>query len=240
MNTSILRPATGLALAFILGATTAYAAKEKTHKLGDWEIGKVLFGAKLSKSELKGKVVVIENWGVNCPPCIAALPHLADLERKYRDKGLRIIGAESQGSTKDEIKPLIEKAKVEYTIVDAADGPLEVSAIPRAFVFDREGKLVFDGSPSGAPFEEAVTKAVGDSTGSTESSTAATPTAATTEMLIATRTWTNSDGREVKAAVKAVDDQAVTFVMENGKETKYPLEKLSEESRKTITEAGDQ
>ena len=236
MKISTLRPASSFAIAFLVCASSTFAAKEKVHKLGDWEIGKVLFGAKLTKSELKGKVVVIENWGVNCPPCVAALPHLADMEREHRDKGLRIIGAESQGSSKDEIKPLIEKAKVEYTIVDAADGPLEVSALPRAFVFDREGLLVFDGRPSGAPFEEAITKALGESSGSTETPAASAP-AATPEMLIPTRTWTNSDGREVKAAVKAVDDVSVTFVMENGKESKYPLEKLSEESRKAITEA---
>jgi hypothetical protein len=66
-----------------------------------------------------------------------------------------IIGAEVRGSTKEDIKPLIENAKVEYTTTDGADGPIEVSGIPRAFAFDRTGKLVFDGNPNGRKFTDA-------------------------------------------------------------------------------------
>lgn len=236
MKTSPLRWVSGLALALQFLATPAATAKDDDHKLSDWKIGKVLFGEKLTKTEMKGKVVVIENWGVNCPPCIASLPHLAELDKKFRDKGLRIIGAESQGSSKEQIKPLIEKAKVEYTIVDEAEGPIEVTAIPRIFVFDREGKLVFDGSPSGAPFEEAVTKAIGDAEAS-PAATAETPAASTNSPLVATRAWTNAEGREIRAAVKSVDTTSVTFLMDGGKEVKYPLEKLSAESRQIITDA---
>ena len=236
MRTTTLRSFSGLALVVHLLATPVFAAKEKEHKLSDWKIGKVLFGEKVTKADMKGKVVVIENWGVNCPPCVASLPHLADLDRKYRDKGLVLIGAESQGSTKDEIKPLIEKAKVEYTIVDEATGPIEVTAIPRIFVFDRDGKLVFDGSPSGAPFEEAVNKAVGAAEAS-PATAAETPATTADTPLVATRSWTNTDGRVIRAAVKSVDDTSVTFLMDGGKEVKYPLDKLSAESRQLITDA---
>lgn len=235
-----LRSLSGLALAVQFLATPAFAAKEKEHKLSDWKIGKVLFGEKVTKADMKGKVVVIENWGVRCPPCVASLPHLADLDRKYRDKGLVMIGAESQGSSKDEIKPLIEKAKVEYTIVDEATGPIEVTAIPRIFVFDRDGKLVYDGSPSGAPFEEAVNKAVGAAETSTAAAAETAETSSDTTAkgpLIDTRSWTNAEGRVIRAAVKSADDTTVTFLMEGGKEVKYPLDKLSAESRQMITDA---
>lgn len=164
MRTSAIRQVSAGLLASLLLAAPAFAAKDSTHRLSEWKIGKTLFGARLTKAEMKGKVVVIENWGVHCPPCIASLPHLAELDRTLRDKGLRVIGAESQGSSKDQIKPLIEKAKVEYTIVDQADGPLEVTSIPRAFVFDRKGKLVYDGSPLSKDFESAITTAIGDAT----------------------------------------------------------------------------
>jgi len=217
-----------LALPFLLGP--ALAAEGKAHKLAEWKIGTVLFGDKLSKSDLKGKVVVIENWGVHCPPCIASLPHLAELDKNFRDKGLCIIGAESQGSTKDAIKPLIEKAKVEYTITAGADGPIEFSAIPRCFIFDAEGLLVYDGYPSGEGFD----KAIKDSLKKVKSSTA---TVAATGPLIPTRAWTNSDGREIRAAVTKLDGSNVTFLLSSGKEAVYPMDKLSEDSRNAIAEA---
>lgn len=214
-------------------------AKEKEYRLSEWTIGKVLFGERVSKAVTKDKVVVIENWGTHCPPCIASLPHLAQLEKDNRAKGLVVIGAESQGSSKDEIKPLIEKAKVEYTITDGAEGPIEVTGIPRAFVFDRQGKLAFDGSPLDKAFTEAVTKALGDGApATTPAATAGTtpaPAATATTPLIASRAWTNADGKEIHAAVKSVDANNVVFLMDGGKEVTYPLSKLSEESRNAIT-----
>ncbi len=55
--------------------------------------------------------------------------------------------------------------------------------------------------------------------------------------LIASRSWTNADGRKIRAAVKSVDETSVTFQMSNGKDVVYPLEKLSKESREAITAA---
>lgn len=173
MKTTAILPV----ISIVLGLSSIGNAKEKEYRLSEWSIGKVLFGERVSKAVTKDKVVVIENWGVNCPPCIASLPHLAQLEKDNRAKGLVIIGAESQGSTKEEIKPLIEKAKVEYTITDSADGPIEVTGIPRAFVFNRQGKMVFDGNPNGKEFTEAVTKALAEGAPVTAEGAATTPSA---------------------------------------------------------------
>jgi thiol-disulfide isomerase/thioredoxin len=222
----------GLATSFQFLVPTAIAAEASSHKLSEWKIGKVLFGPKFSKADLKGKVVVIENWGVHCPPCIASLPHLAKMDKDNRDKGLFIIGAESQGSDKNDIKPLIEKAGVEYTITAGAEGPIEFNAIPRVFVFDTTGTLVYDGYPSGAPFEKSITDAL---------EAAAAPVAAVAPVaagpLIASRSWKNSAGVEITAAVKSADATNVTFIMPNGQEVVYAMEKLSEESRSAIEEA---
>lgn len=238
MKTTAILPV----ISMVFGFASIGNAKEKEYRLSEWSIGKVLFGERVSKAVTKDKVVVIENWGVNCPPCIASLPHLAQLEKDNRAKGLVIIGAESQGSTKEEIKPLIEKAKVEYTITEDATGPIEVTGIPRAFVFNRQGKMVFDGNPNGKEFTEAVNKALADgapataATPTTPSSTPATPAAAAPSApLIASSAWTNAEGKEIRAAVKSVDSTHVTFLMEGGKEVRYPLDKLSEESRNAIT-----
>jgi len=217
-----------LALPFLLPSANA---AEKEHRLSQWKIGKVLFGGKLTKTEMKGKVVVIENWGVHCPPCIASLPHLAELEKQNRDKGLLIIGAESQGSSKEAIKPLIDNAKVEYTITAGAEGPIEFSTIPRCFVFDPEGLLVYDGFPSGEKFESAVQDAL-----KKVAVTVSKPTAANGP-LIPSRDWTNTDGHTITAAVKSASSSNVIFLMTNGKTVEYPLAKLSEESRKVIGDA---
>lgn len=221
------------AFAVALFAHPASAADAKAHTLSEWKLGKVLFGEKVSKDDTKGKVVVIEYWGTHCPPCIASLPHLAELEKKNRDKGLVVIGGECQGSSKDEIKPLITKAKVEYTITEGVNGPIPVSGIPRAFVFDRDGKLVFDGYPLNPNFTSAVQKALGDGPAPAASASKLPSNAP----LIAARAWTNAEGKEIHAAVKTADATTVTFLMPNGQTTKYQMDKLSEASRKDIQAA---
>jgi thiol-disulfide isomerase/thioredoxin len=213
-------------------AVPASFAVEKKAKFSDWDLGKVAFGEKVGKKDVKDKVVVLEYWGVNCPPCIASLPHLAEMDRENRDKGLVIIGAESQGHSKDEMKPLLEKAKVDYTIVEGAEGPLEVTTLPRVFVFGTDGELVFDGRPSGAEFDKAVKDAL-----ATAEKSGAEEKGAVAGNLIEQREWTNATGGSIRAAVKTANDKTVTFVMANGKSVEYALEKLSEDSRKAIAEA---
>lgn len=220
-----------LALA-VLGTVGSSFAEEAEHELSEWSLGPVLFGEKISKSDMKGKVVVIEHWGVRCPPCIAILPELAKLDKRYRDDGLLMIGAESQGHSKDQIAPLVDDNKIEYTITSGASGPIQFNGIPRAFVFDVEGQLIFNGNPHEGDFVRSIKKALKDVEDEGE-----VGSGLSSGNLFETRSWTNAEGRSIKAAVRTATETEVTFVMFGGKVVKYPLEKLSEESQKEIKDA---
>lgn len=37
-------------------------------------------------SDFKGKLVILDLWGVNCGSCIAAMPHMAELQKKFEGK----------------------------------------------------------------------------------------------------------------------------------------------------------
>ena len=218
------------ALALVCAHSPVISAETSKHKLSDWELGPVLFGDKVSRSDMRGKVVVIEHWGVKCPPCIALLPHMAELDKRNRKKGLVVIGAESQGHSKSDIEPLVKKNKIEYPITSGADGPISFNGIPHAFVFDVDGKLIFEGNPGNEDFDRTIRKALRDVKDDEEE-------AETPSMLCENSTWTNSDGKEIKAAVKEATETEVTFVMFAGKTVKYPLDQLSDESRKKIEDA---
>ncbi len=213
-------------------AMATLSAEVPAHKLSEWEFGETAFGDAVDMEKNQGKVVVLEYWGVRCPPCIASLPHLAKLHDRYKDDGLVIIGAESQGSSEKQIEPIIKKANVDYTITKGCQGPITVKGIPRILVFNRTGTMIFDGRPSDKDFERTVKKALKESAPSAPPTPEKKPS-----LLIEQQSWTNIDGNTIKAAVKAADSSTVTFIMANGKSVDYPLEKLSEQSREIIKEA---
>jgi thiol-disulfide isomerase/thioredoxin len=217
-----------LALVFV---TVSHAAENPDHKLSEWKLGKVLFGEEVDKDALTGKVVVIEHWGVNCPPCIALLPHLAKLDKRHREDGLLIIGAESQGHAKAQIEPLVKKNRIEYTITSGASGPIKFSGIPHAFIFDVEGKLLFNGHPGHDDFERTLKRALKDVGEQIEEDETVAGN------LFESQSWANTEGVEIRAAVKTATVTSVTFLLPDGKVVNYPMNKLSKSSQKLITEA---
>lgn len=168
------------------------------------------------------------------------MPHLVEMDKRNRKKGLRIIATERQNSSEDVIAALTKKNKVEYTITRGTSGPVDGSGIPHAYVFDVSGKLIFNGHPSDDEFERTVKKALREVADDSEKkSTFGPSTLKVEEPLIAERNWTNAEGKEIVASVTAVAGDFVSFKMKNGKVVSYPIEKLSEEDQALIKETAE-
>lgn len=130
--------------------------------LADVRYGEVVNEVPFNKDELTGKVVVVEEWGVNCPPCLASLPNLAKLAKSNDKKGLVVVGLECQNSPKESILKILKSAKVAYPVMAGGSAPGGTGSIPHACVFDTTGKLVWTGNPHDENFERAVKKALRD------------------------------------------------------------------------------
>ena len=174
MKYTIHAAAAAIALSFAAAAIAADKKDEKkddkkasaaesasTHTLADFKIGAHITGPEVKLEEVKGKAVVIENWGVHCGPCLASLPEMQKISKRYKDS-LVLIGAHSQDASDDEVKEVVKKNRLTYTIVKRSQSPSDVSSstIPHAYVFDAEGKLVFHGLPRDREFEKALRKAL--------------------------------------------------------------------------------
>ena len=55
------------------------------------------------------KAYIVEFWATWCGPCRASIPHLDDIHRKYKDKGLVVIGQNCWESDDGRVEPLIKK-----------------------------------------------------------------------------------------------------------------------------------
>ncbi|NQZ66682.1 MAG: TlpA family protein disulfide reductase [Lentisphaeria bacterium] len=136
---------TAYLVAFI---TVTFSLAGAERNVSEWSFSKVLSGPKISQSDLKNKVVVYEFWGVNCPPCLASIPKLSALDKEYRDKGLIIIGCHAQGGSDANVVKVAKSRGATFTITKSGHSPIQFRGIPRMFVFDATGKLVYDGGPS--------------------------------------------------------------------------------------------
>ncbi len=65
---------------------------------------------------LEGKVVFLEFFGHKCPPCLASIPHLINLQNKYKDT-LAIVSIEVQGYNHEQVKKFAKEKKMNYIVV---------------------------------------------------------------------------------------------------------------------------
>lgn len=121
-------------------------------------------GPKLSEADLAGKVVLVDCWGVNCPPCRALLPRMEELWKSFKSKPFVLVGSHCQGRSPERVKELVEANKLTYPIYERfglAEGEPSFRGIPFLYVVDHRGKLVYSGH-SEREATEALVTAIGN------------------------------------------------------------------------------
>ncbi len=101
-------------------------------------------GKQLSLSSYRGKVVLLDFWATWCVPCREEIPHFAELQQKYGDRGLQIIGV-SMDDSSDPVGLFYQQFHMTYPVVmgNARIGELYggVLGLPIAFLIDRDGHI---------------------------------------------------------------------------------------------------
>ncbi len=227
--------------------------------LDQYQFGTAVANGEISKDSVQGKVVVLEMWGVHCGPCIAAMPHMVALSKRYDGKGLQVVGLHSQQAPDEEIKAMVKKLKIPFPVTTGGGGPTSENTIPRAMVFNTSGVRIFEGRPTDAGFEKAVKKALKDvaagsgsaaggslaekpAAGKAESAGSSLGPAAGSKplksgVLLPLRTWAAADGRTLSAALVSVQGGNGKFKKADGTTFTMALDKLSEDDRKIAEEA---
>jgi thiol-disulfide isomerase/thioredoxin len=130
-------------------------------KVSKWLQGKEV------KAFAPGKVYVVEFWATWCGPCIAFMPHLADLQAEYKDKGVTVIGFTARDvlgkpdHTEKMVAEFVKERgpKLKYTFAYADDGTTVDewmkaagrAGIPCTFVVDKVGRIAYIGHPMYLP-----------------------------------------------------------------------------------------
>ena len=103
-------------------------------------------GKVVKLSDFKGKVIILDFWATWCPPCKMEIPNFVKLQKKYKKKGLQIIGISLDRGGARVVKPFAKEYKMNYPVllgnmeVVRKYGPIQ--GIPTTFIIDKHGNIV--------------------------------------------------------------------------------------------------
>ena len=101
-------------------------------------------GETVSLDDLRGRPVVLNFWASWCPPCRDEAPLLEDLWRRYRDRGVVMLGVDVRdlsGNARD----FAEEFGYTYPSVrdgtDETERRFQTTGVPETFIIDRQGRI---------------------------------------------------------------------------------------------------
>jgi thiol-disulfide isomerase/thioredoxin len=157
-----------LLLAPLFLPTTPAAAQTPTLKVGDaappiqvkqWVKGEAV------TAFAKDQLYVVEFWATWCPPCRESIPHLTELQKKFKNVNFIGVSVFEHETGQEKVAPFVEKmgAKMDYRVAmdDVPDGKKNnegamaknwmiasgSQGIPTAFIVDKSGHIAWMGHP---------------------------------------------------------------------------------------------
>lgn len=93
----------------------------------------------------RGKVLVVDFWASWCVPCRRSFPWMSEMQSKYGDDGLVIIGVNMDAEA-GAAEQFLTDYPAQFHIIYDPTGDLarqyDVIAMPSTYVFDRDGNRV--------------------------------------------------------------------------------------------------
>jgi len=140
-------------------------------KAPEMQIAKYVKGDSVDQLQ-DGQVYVVEFWATWCGPCIAAFPHLSEMQGDYGEK-VKFIGVnvweQSEGAERIEmVEDFVadQGDRMDYTVAVEVDGkmseswlrPANQNGIPAAFIVGADGNIAWIGHPMSMdePLKEVV------------------------------------------------------------------------------------
>jgi peroxiredoxin len=128
-------------LVFTFAAAVQLAAQQKAADLSFRDIN----GKAFRLSDLRGKVVLLNFWATWCVPCKAEMPDLVKHQRRYRSRGLRILGITYPPEETTAVRRFIKELKLNYPVITGTKETKQAfttsETLPLTVIIDRAGNV---------------------------------------------------------------------------------------------------
>lgn len=126
---------------------------EKKNPQSDFDFDLLDLNGKIVRLEdFRGKVLIINFWATWCPPCEEEIPKLNQLQKRYKNQGLVVIGIALDKDSLNLVEPFVRKKRIGYPILRGNEQVLsavkDFSGVPTTLIVDQKGniKKKYDGS----------------------------------------------------------------------------------------------
>ncbi len=134
-----------LVLAGAVGLQKFQSAGSTGYEAADFDLAG-LDGTRRKLSDFRGKVVFLNLWATWCPPCIAEMPSIEALHRRFRDQGLVVLAVSADSNGAAAVAPVVEELGITFPVLLDPEGTLPprygVTGYPETFVIGRDGRVV--------------------------------------------------------------------------------------------------
>ncbi len=119
-------------------------------------------GQKVSLSDYRQQILLVNNWATWCPPCKLEMPILQKYFEEHAQQGFMLIGIEA-GDTQEDVLGFVDEYKLTFPVwLDLDEKALSAfhnDNLPSSYVFNHEGNVVlaWTGPISLAMLEKYVT-----------------------------------------------------------------------------------
>ncbi|MCE7973565.1 MAG: hypothetical protein DYG92_04455 [Leptolyngbya sp. PLA1] len=125
-------------------------------------------GSKVSLSSHAGKVVVLDFWGTWCPFCLKAMPQIQKLHDAYKDKGVVVLGLNTENDPSADPAGFMKQKKYTYGLVLNAEKvtrPYRVFGFPTLYVIGRDGNIALVEQGAKPDLYETVSRVIDEELG---------------------------------------------------------------------------
>ncbi len=152
-----------LIAAIVFGIADMGIAEPAQNKAPDVSVRKWITKDPPKVKQLAGRVYVLDFWATWCSPCKKEIPNMVKLQKKYKNKGLTVLGL-CQDNSEKQIAKLVKKNKINYPVAVDETTAIDYSVkyLPTVAVINHKGKKLWQGLPWDKEFEKNVAIAIKD------------------------------------------------------------------------------